>query len=64
MYSNEIETILNHFSNNIDSDTYSHICNTSPQISRIKYDAFRNEFYIETRDNYQFNFRVYPKSKV
>jgi hypothetical protein len=58
MYSYEIENILRDRKHNIDSKTYIHILKTSPQISRVKYDAGQNRFFVYTDDNYNFNFTV------
>ena len=52
MYSYEIDQTLESQNYNIDSETYMGICNTSPQISRVKYDPYDNKYEIWTRDNY------------
>lgn len=58
MYSYEINDKLKSENYNINPDTYIHICKTSPQIIRIKYDSFQGIFYIWTNDNYHWNFRI------
>lgn len=58
MYSSEIEQTLKSQDYNIDSKTYLYICQLSPQISRIKYDSFENNFNIWTNDNYHWTFKV------
>lgn len=60
MYSCEIDTLLKSNNYNIDSQTYINICNTSPQLARIKYDPYGNYFEIWTKDNYYWKFTVYP----
>lgn len=58
MYSYEIDQILETQNNSIDSDTYLHICNNSPQIVRVKYEAFEDKFHVWTNDNYYWTFKV------
>ena len=58
MYSWEISELLQSHDNNIDSQTYIDICNTSPQITRIKYDSYTDKFEMWDNDNY-WNFHVY-----
>ena len=61
MYSSEIEQILKFQYYSIDSKTYTDICNTSPQISRVKYDSFANKYEIWTTDNFYWKFNVYKE---
>lgn len=61
MYSNEIENILKSYNYNIDSNTYIHICSTSPQIVRVKYNPYSQYFEIWTNNNYYWKFNVYRK---
>lgn len=61
MYSSEINQTLESQNYNIDSVTYINICNTSPQISRVKYDPYDNKYEIWTNDNYYWKFTVYRK---
>lgn len=58
MYSYEINKTLESQNYNIDSETYMDICNTSPQISRVKYEPFEDNFNIWTNDNYHWAFKV------
>lgn len=58
MYSSEIEQTLKSQDYNIDSKTYLHICQSSPQIIHIKYEPFDENFNIWTRDNYYWTFKV------
>ncbi len=46
MYSHEIDQTLRSNNYNIDSDTYLHICNSSPQITHVKYDPYDENFQI------------------
>lgn len=52
MYSYEIDQTIKSHNYNIDSELYINICNTSPQISRVKYDPNDNKYEILTKDNY------------
>ena len=61
MYSSEIDQIIEPQYYNIDSETYIDICNTSPQISRVKYDPYNNEYEIWTNDNFYWKINVYRK---
>ena len=61
MYSYEIDQILKSQNYNIDSETYIDICNTSPQISRVKYNPYDNKYEIWTSDNYSWKINVYRK---
>lgn len=58
MYSYEIDQTIKYRDYNIDSKTYLHICQSSPQISRVKYEPFDDNFNIWTDDNYHWTFRV------
>lgn len=61
MYSCEINQALESQNYNIDSETYIDICNTSPQISRVKYDPYDNKYEIWTNDNFYWKINVYRK---
>ena len=63
MYSYEINQTLEFQNYNIDSESYIDICNTSPQISRVKYDSYDNKYEIWTNDNYSWKINVYRKEK-
>lgn len=58
MYSYEIDQTLNSQSYNISPETYIHICKTSPQIIRIEYKPYEDNFNIWTNDNYNWTFKV------
>lgn len=58
MYSYEIDNKLKSENYNLNTDTYIQICKTSPQIIRIKYEQFENNFDIWTNDNYHWTFKV------
>ena len=58
MYSYEINQTIVSQNYNIDSETYMDVCNTSPQISRVKYEPFEDNFNIWTNDNYHWTFKV------
>lgn len=61
MYSYEIDKTLKSQNYDIDSGTYIDICNTSPQISRVKYDPYNNKYEIWTNDNFYWKINVYRK---
>lgn len=63
MYSCEINQTLESQNYNIDSETYINICNTSPQISRVKYDPYDNKYEIWTDDNFYWKINVYREKK-
>lgn len=61
MYSYEIDQAIKSQNYNIDSDTYSNIFYTSPQISRVKYNPYDNKYEIWTNDNFYWKTNVYRK---
>ena len=61
MYSCEINQFFEQRNYNIDSEDYIKICNSSNQISKIKYEPFGNYFEIWTNDNYYCRITVYRK---
>lgn len=63
MYSYEIDKTLKFRNYNIDSETYIDICNTSQQISRVKYDPYDSKYEIWTNDNYYWKINVYRKER-
>lgn len=58
MYSYEIDQTIKFQDYNIDPETYINICNTSPQISQVKYDPYDDKYEIWTNDNYYWKFNV------
>lgn len=63
MYSFEIDQAIKSRNYIVDSKVYLHICQSSPQISRVKYDPFQNNFDIWTNDKYHWTFRVRLRGK-
>ena len=63
IYSYEISQLLAENNYNIDSETYLHICSTSPQLIRIKYDAWSDNFEMLDRENNYWKFKVYRKGE-
>lgn len=61
MYSHEIDQILKSHNYNINSDTYLHICNSSPQITHVKYDPYDDSFELWTNDYYCWKTNVHRK---
>ena len=59
MYPWEISKILENNNYNIDSQTYLHICKSSPQITHIKYDPYTNNFEMWDKENNYWKFTVY-----
>lgn len=61
MYSYEIEKLLKVKNYLISNKDYFNILNTSPQISEVRYTDYDKKYYIKTKDNYYFNFKVYKE---
>lgn len=61
MYSHEIDQTLKSHNYNIDSDIYLHICDSSPQVTHIKFDPYDRLFHLWTNDNYYWKIKVYRK---
>ena len=61
MDSYEIDQTLKSQKYNINFDIYLNICQSSPQLSKIKYNPYENFFEIWTKDNYYWQFFVYRK---
>lgn len=59
MYTWEIEKVINENNGVLDSKVYLQICDTSPQINRIKYEPCCDIFKIWTNDkDGEFEFKV------
>lgn len=58
MYSHEIENLLKLRNYLLTAKEYINICNTSNQITYIKYDPYEDVFYISTEDKYNFKFKI------
>ena len=58
MYSHEIEEKLSQQNYILSVKDYFNICDSSPQISQVKYYPFENFFEIQTKDNYCWKFQV------
>ena len=63
MYSHEIDNVLKEKNYTIESTLYSEICKNSPQISRVTFNPYENNFSISTNDNWNWTFNVYLKEK-
>ena len=61
MYSWEITQFFEQRNYKIDSEDYLKICNSSNQISKIKYEPFGNNLGIWTNDKYYWKITVYRK---
>lgn len=61
MYSEEIDRLLKIKNYLLSNEEYFNVCQTSPQISKVSYNSGNQSFHIETKDNYNFNFKVYKK---
>lgn len=61
MYSIEIDHKLKSENYNISFDTYLYICDSSPQITHVKYDPYAGFFELWTNDNYYWKINVYRK---
>jgi hypothetical protein len=60
MYDWEFQNYLTERNYKLTNNEYLYICNTCPQISRVKYNSFGDTFEIWTDCNY-FKFEVYYK---
>ena len=60
MYSSEIKQFLYEHSNTISREEYKMLTDIqqSPQIKKIKYDAFNNIYEMETADGFYFRIVV------
>lgn len=58
MFSYEIQELLQKNNFTIKHDMYSSICLSSPQIDRIKYDSYNNNFQMWTSDGYYWIFSI------
>lgn len=63
MYSHEIQKLLELKQYLISVRDYYNICDTSPQINRIKYESSSNDYEIWTNDNYYWKFKLKKKEK-
>ena len=61
MYSYEIQRLLELRNYLISNQEFLEIFFTSPQITRVKYNAFTDEHETWTSDNYYFKYKVYRK---
>ena len=61
MYSWEIEQLLKLRNYLLDVKEYFEICDKSPQITRVSYNPYDDNFTIETSDNYKLTFKVRSK---
>ena len=59
----EIDQTMKQHNYNLPSDVYSHICDTSPQITHIKYNAWDSLFEISTSDGGYWKFYVYYREE-
>lgn len=58
MYSHEIENLLKLRNYLLTAKEYINICDSSNQITYIKYDPYEDVFYVSTEDKYNFKFRI------
>ena len=58
MYSWEIQKLIELRNYLLTVKEYFYICDTSPQIARITYNPFNNDFDIYTYDEYHFKFKI------
>lgn len=60
MYSYEIDNYLRSHNWNLTAKEYIEICNlkSNPQISRISYNPFLNDFTVCTDDNWNWTFTI------
>ena len=58
MFTWEIKNLMELRQYLITAQEYLTICKTSPQIREVKYDAFQDNFMIETDEDYKVYFKV------
>ena len=58
MYSFEIQKLMELRNYLLSVKEYFYVCDTSPQIVRVSYNPFDNNFNIYTNDNYNFKFKI------
>lgn len=58
MYTQEIDEIIRSKGYVITRKQYFDICNSSPQISHIHYDAYWNRYHIYTEDGGDWEFSI------
>ena len=61
MYSYEIQRLLELRNFLISNQEFLETFFTSPQITRVKYNAYSDEFETWTSDNYYYKYKVYRK---
>ncbi len=61
MYSWEIKELLEKSNYIIDSDTYTYILDTSPQIAHIEYNPYQDSYKIWDNQNNFWKLKVYYK---
>lgn len=63
MYTYEIDNIMRKYNYTLPSYLYLQICNTSPQISYVGYNAYDSSYKISTYDGGYWKFNVYHMEK-
>lgn len=63
MYSWEIQQLMEMRNYLISVEEYLSICEASPQIIEVKYDAYQDNFMIKTNDGYNVYFKVKKKEE-
>lgn len=58
MYTWEIDQLLKLKNYLLEIEEFEKICKTSPQIDRIGYNPYYDNYYIYTNDNYEAHFNV------
>ena len=60
MYSHEIENLLKLRNFLLTREEYTKISDVkaNPQINHIKYDTYKDEFQIDTKDNFHFKLKI------
>ena len=58
MYSYEIQQLMELKNYLLRVEEYLYVLETSPQIERCTYNAYNDNYYMKTTDDYQWNFRV------
>lgn len=61
MYTYEIKELFERENYIIECEDWLYIFRHSPQIKEVDYNSDKDEYYIETYDNYKATFRLYNK---
>ena len=61
MYDWELTQYISERRGQLSNNEYMYICNTSPQIDHIKYDAWSDKFEMWSKNGCYWSFKVYKE---